>query len=58
MNKIEEHNQKVFEQQIELLITYKKMNSKKDVYLTEKSLKDAMNWYKGIENNIQQLKLG
>ena len=34
------------------------MNSKIDVYLTEKSLKDAMNWYKGVENSVQQLKLG
>ena len=57
VKKIEQQNQKIFEQQIELLITYNKMNPKIDVYLTEKSLRKAMNWYRGIENNINQVNL-
>ena len=55
--KIEQQNHKIFEQQIELLITYKKMNPKIDVYLTENSLRKAINWYRGIENNINQVNL-
>ena len=37
--------QKVFEGYLELLITYKKLNPKKEVYLTEGGIKDALNWY-------------
>lgn len=51
-NKIEQQNQKLFEQQIELLITYKKMNPKEKVYISEKSLNKAIEWYRKIEHNI------
>ena len=50
--KIEQQNQKLFEQHIELLITYKKMNPKENVYISEKSLKKAIEWYGKIERNI------
>lgn len=55
MNKIEIQNQKHFEQQIELLITYKKMNPKIDVYLNEKSLKKASNWYFKFSQDIKKI---
>ena len=37
--------QKVFEGYLELLITYKKLNPKKEVSLTENSIKNALTWY-------------
>ena len=43
---IEELNQMKFEQSINLLIMYKEENPSIDVYLSEKSLKKAVQWYK------------
>ncbi len=44
-----------FEQSINLLIMYKEDNPNKDVYISEKDLKKAMNWYKNkILKNIKQ----
>tara|TARA_B110000285_G_scaffold231301_2_gene299706 strand:- start:42 stop:203 length:162 start_codon:yes stop_codon:yes gene_type:complete len=37
-----------FEQTINILIMYKQEHSEKDVYLSEKSLKEAIKWYKTI----------
>ena len=45
----EEMLQMKFEQTINLLIMYKQANNEKDVFLSEKSIKEAINWYK---NNI------
>tara|TARA_B100000519_G_C14086022_1_gene363966 strand:- start:366 stop:530 length:165 start_codon:yes stop_codon:yes gene_type:complete len=44
-----------FEQTINLLIMYKQSNNEKDVFLSEKSIKEAINWYKNnILKNINQ----
>lgn len=45
----EEFMQMKFEQTINLLIMYKQENPLKDVFLSEKSIKEAIEWYK---NNI------
>tara|TARA_B100001094_G_scaffold247349_1_gene244191 strand:- start:24742 stop:24918 length:177 start_codon:yes stop_codon:yes gene_type:complete len=37
--------QERFEQIIDILIIYKKENPEKDVYLTEKSMGEAIKWY-------------
>tara|TARA_Y100000814_G_C12297502_1_gene390600 strand:- start:402 stop:575 length:174 start_codon:yes stop_codon:yes gene_type:complete len=41
---LESISQEQFEHIIELLILYKKVNPKIDVYLSEKSIKDAFNF--------------
>lgn len=41
-----------FEQTIELLILYKKENPSKDVYLSEKSISEAIEWYKNYISNM------
>lgn len=51
-NKHTKDQQKNFEQHIELLITYKKMNKKKSVYLSEKCLNEAISWFNNMNNNI------
>jgi len=49
----EEMLQMKFEQNI--LIMYKQENPKKDVYISEKDLKKAIDWYKNkILKNIKQ----
>ena len=40
--------QKLFEQQLELLIGYKKCNLDKDVYLSLDSLEEAVKWYQNF----------
>tara|TARA_B100000767_G_C19530447_1_gene436340 strand:- start:536 stop:700 length:165 start_codon:yes stop_codon:yes gene_type:complete len=51
----EEMLQMKFEQSINLLIMYKQDNPNKDIYISEKDLKKAMNWYKNkILKNIKQ----
>ena len=55
MNKLEIQKQKYFEQQIELLITYKKMNPTETVYLNENSLKKALNWYNNFSNGLNNI---
>lgn len=42
----EELLQLKFEQTINLLIMYKQENPQLDVYLSEKSVKEAVQWYK------------
>lgn len=50
MENTEDNRQKQFEQQLELLINYKKFHPNKDVYLSEYSLSKAIKWYnKGLE---------
>ena len=44
--------QRQFEQHIELLITYKKCNLDKDVYLNLDSLDKALKWYHNIAKDI------
>lgn len=53
MNKYENDKQKNFEQLIELLITYKKLNPSKVVYLNEKCINKALAWYNDFSNNIK-----
>lgn len=49
----EELMQMKFEQTINILIMYKQENSKKNVFLSEKSVKEAIDWYKNkILKNI------
>lgn len=44
------HNQKVFEEQIDVLINYKRFHPEKDVYMSETSLADAIAWYtRGVQ---------
>jgi len=43
--------QNKFEKILELLITYKKMNPREDIYLSEKSIKKVFNWYQGVSDN-------
>lgn len=40
-----------FEKILELLITYKKMNPKEDIYLNEKSIKRVFTWYRNVSEN-------
>ena len=40
-----------FEKILELLVTYKKMNPKEDIYLSEKSIKKVFNWYQGVSES-------
>jgi len=53
---LENINQKQFEHIIDILIIYKQLNPKKDVYLSESSVKDAINFMQKsgekIFNNI------
>ena len=37
-----------FEKILELLITYKKMNPKEDIYLNERSIKHVFQWYQQV----------
>ena len=43
-----------FEQTLELLILYKKQNPMKNVYLSEKSISEALKWYQGYLNVMGQ----
>ena len=55
MNNNEEFMQMKFEQTINLLIMYKQEHNEKDVYLSEKSIKEAVEWYKNkILKDINQ----
>lgn len=53
MNK-EEIMQLRFQQTIELLILYKQQNPSKDVYLSEKSITEALKWYQDYINILGQ----
>tara|TARA_Y100000590_G_scaffold470621_1_gene667033 strand:- start:4925 stop:5122 length:198 start_codon:yes stop_codon:yes gene_type:complete len=52
MNKYEELNQTRFEHMLNLLIVYKQENKEKDVYLSEHSIKEALQWF---QKNISSL---
>tara|TARA_B110000208_G_C11768256_1_gene429433 strand:+ start:586 stop:771 length:186 start_codon:yes stop_codon:yes gene_type:complete len=59
MNKLslEKKNQKIFEEQIELLILYKKLNPKSNVYLNKKCLDKSLKWYTGFMQDTSKLNL-
>ena len=40
--------QEQFDRILTLLISYKQQNPKKDVYLTERCVKEAVNWYSDV----------
>ena len=44
--------QNVFEKWIEVLIMYKKNNLDKEVTLSEKSLKEAIEWFNKMKDNM------
>ena len=44
-------NQIEFEKILEILIIYKKLNPKLNVFLNEKSIKKALEWHNNIKNN-------
>ena len=47
----EDKQQKLFEEHLEILINYKKFHPERDVYLNEKSMNEAFEWYKrGLES--------
>lgn len=53
MNLMEKKQQERFEGIINVLILYKQQNPMKEVYLSEKSIKEAIKWYQErIMDNI------
>ena len=54
MSKEERMIQERFEQLIEVLIMYKQSNSEKDVFLSEKSISDALQWFQGNLSSIME----
>ena len=55
---LENIDQKSFEKLIELVITYKKLNPTENVYLNDKCIKRALDWYKNIQNHPELGLLG
>ena len=47
-------NQEQFEHILNILILYKQMNPKKDVYLNEISIKEALKFMENIKSTISQ----
>lgn len=45
-------NQEQFEHILNMLILYKQMNPKKDVYLNEDSIKEALHFMNSIKSNL------
>jgi hypothetical protein len=45
-------NQEQFSYMIELLVIYKQMNPKKEVYITETGMKEAVQWYQKSMANM------
>ncbi len=45
-------NQEQFEHIINILILYKQMNPKKDVYLNENSIKEAIHFMNNMKSNL------
>jgi hypothetical protein len=45
-------NQEQFQQVIDILILFKQMNPKKDVYLNESSIKEAFHFMENIKSTI------
>tara|TARA_Y100000996_G_scaffold168349_1_gene130853 strand:+ start:236 stop:448 length:213 start_codon:yes stop_codon:yes gene_type:complete len=54
MSKEERMIQERFEQLIEVLIMYKQSNSEKDVFLSEKSISDALQWFQGNLSSLME----
>lgn len=54
MSKEERMIQERFEQLIEVLILYKQSNSEKDVFLSEKSISDALQWFQGNLSSLME----
>ena len=52
MNQQEELNQTRFEHIINLLIMYKQENKEKDVSLSERSMKEALQWFQGNVSSL------
>ena len=50
----EEILQLKFEQSIELLVLYKQQNPNKNVYLSEKSLSEAIKWYQNYIDTMSK----
>ena len=51
-------NQTQFEEILQLVITYKKLHPKKNVYFNEKYCKKAIEWYRNVQNNHESGLLG
>ena len=49
---LENINQEQFDYLINILIQYKILNKKKDVYLNEKSVKEAIHYFNNIKSEI------
>ena len=47
-------NQEQFEHILNILILYKQMNPKKDVYLNEISIKEALKFMENVKSTISQ----
>ena len=54
MTKQERMIQERFEQMIEILILYKKEHRDKTVYITEKSINEAIQWFQKNVNSVIQ----
>jgi hypothetical protein len=52
MPKQERMIQERFEQLIEVLVMYKQENREKDVYLTDKSINEALQWFQGNVSSL------
>jgi hypothetical protein len=56
MSKQEKMIQEKFERMIDILILYKQTNKDEDVFLSEKSINKAIQWFqKNLTNTINQL---
>lgn len=44
-------NQKQFEEILQLVITYKKLHPKENVYFNEKCCKKAFEWFRNVQKN-------
>jgi hypothetical protein len=52
MPKQERMIQERFEQLIEVLVMYKQENREEDVYLTDKSINEALQWFQGNVSSL------
>jgi len=52
MPKQERMIQERFEQLIEVLVMYKQEHREKDVYLTDKSINEALQWFQGNVSSL------
>jgi hypothetical protein len=54
MPKQERMIQERFEQLIEVLVMYKQEHREKDVYLSEKSINEALKWFQGNVSSLME----